>query len=268
VKTITQTEAGFEARYQGQIVAVAPTEAEAREWLNTFVYDLERGRAAAATAATPNASRIPAWLIDWAEEVQAVLDAGQEPAEEAEPVAPAILQIAEKGEPGDTYTEYALGTAELVLDDGGCLLFADKHEAVMFFHNATGPAEMTAAQSLAAVRDLARLLSHPTVQRALGLKAPEVRLERYVSPPDIVGGHVYTGWTFAAGTTDGVVEAWFSDSHAAHNEPALHMPGRNGIPLHAVDRILPAIVALLNDPRVQEARSRWADGLPAVELAA
>jgi hypothetical protein len=81
-----------------------------------------------------------------------------------------MVTITEKGEPGDTYTEYTLGTAELAIEDGGCCLFADGHHAIEFFHDATGPAEMSAAQSLAAVRDLARLLSHPMVQQALGLR--------------------------------------------------------------------------------------------------
>lgn len=47
--------------------------------------------------------------------------------------------------------------------------------------------------------------------------------------------------------------------------PLLFAFGQDGFDLREVDRILPDIITLLNDPRVRAARARWAAGLPAID---
>lgn len=47
--------------------------------------------------------------------------------------------------------------------------------------------------------------------------------------------------------------------YAENNEPTLYAFGLDGISLDEVERVLPQIIALLNDPTVKAARLRWAE---------
>jgi hypothetical protein len=149
-------------------------------------------------------------------------------------------------------TEFICGDVLLeILDDRS----SDIHGGVTVYN--FGRDCMSLAQAEQDMHALSTILADPRVLAALGRPAlPTIEIERYVvdDPIDKERHGKEVGTDYRIGDT----YIYIADVPSRHNDwPELHAFGRDGVSLAEVDRVLPQIIALMNDPRVQSARAAW-----------
>lgn len=118
-------------------------------------------------------------------------------------------------------------------------------------------------QGATTLRNLWAMLHHPAIQRVMGFEQPAITIEACISDdvcdPDRIGEQI--GTDYRCGTdSNGRQTYLFIPTAPTDNPldvPILSTLGEVGWPLDEVERVLPQILALLNDPQVQAARARF-----------
>jgi hypothetical protein len=96
---------------------------------------------------------------------------------------------------------------------------------------------------------------------------PTVQAERIICDDRLderYGQETGTDFKIEFGDDERVI-AWFPDKPKGSNQPELLAFGNEGVSFEELDRVLPMINIVLNDPRVIAARQRIAAGLPPFE---
>lgn len=169
---------------------------------------------------------------------------------------------------GEPWDEYHCGDASFAI----C---GNSHQGELMLYCADSEIGPLSAEQ---VRDLTALLSDPRVRTAAGLTpaadrlcggpAAGVRVAHLWSDPDYENGDCndkgigtleYTGFLCGTGEAEAEVSFKLDGTWA----PEVYMFGREGIPLDQVERTLANLVTVLNDPRVRDARARYAEQRPA-----
>jgi hypothetical protein len=113
----------------------------------------------------------------------------------------------------------------------------------------------------------AEFLAHGGDWESLAPRATAVRVERWRSEED--GENTSTGTRFLCGVEGkGGAEVFIPDEPCDYDVPVLYAFQREGLRLEDVEATLPSMLALLSDPRVQQARVRLAAGAPVLPVKA